>query len=174
MERTPHLTYIIVTKRMKELHDFFLNNEDTDGTWPIPNVWLVPTVWDQESADRVIPLVLSTPAAVRGISYEPALGPLRMRREWLQPHEGWVTTIDGPGWDVDGTALDWVILGGETGPGARPMQPEWALDVYRQCKAAGVPFWFKQLGSGHRGPVLRSGDDWAVMVEARELPVVPR
>ena len=86
---------------------------------------------------------LHSPAAVRFVSVEPMLGPVDL---W-GPHyrvnggmQGAVSTWPG--------SLDWVILGGETGPGARPMRPEWALDVYRQCKVAGVPFFWK---AGSRG-----------------------
>lgn len=113
--------------------------------WPLPNVWLGTSVEDQARADERIPHLLATPAAVRFVSYEPALGPVDLR------------LIRVPGSD-DGDShyrgsalhgkprLDWVIVGGESGPGARPMHPDWARSIRDQCEAAGVPFFFKQVG----------------------------
>ncbi len=74
--------------------------------------------------------------------------------------------------DTADAALDWVILGGEAGPGARPMQPEWALDVYRQCKAAGVAFYFKQWGTATKTDRRQSlyGPDIMDMEATHELP----
>lgn len=139
MYRAPQHTYLILTKRPERMRTFF-----TSDSLPMPhNWWLGVTVENQQRADERIPVLLDTPAAVRFVSVEPMLGPVR-----LGPLEGEMgfTSLHSnfPGM-VPG--IDWVIVGGETGPGARPMQPEWALDVYRQCKAAGVPFFFKQWGA---------------------------
>lgn len=97
--------------------------------WPIPNVWLGVSVEDQKTADERIPLLMQTPAAVRWLSAEPLLGLIDLEA---------VPTLEG--------SIDWVVVGGESGPGARPMHPEWARSLRDQCTAAGVPFFFKQWG----------------------------
>lgn len=101
--------------------------------WPLPNVWLGVSVEDQKSADIRIPALLDTQAAVRWISAEPLLGPV---------------DLDWPTADYIGgrRSVDWVVVGGESGPGARPMHPEWARLLREQCRAARVPFLFKQRG----------------------------
>ena len=101
---------------------------------PPPNIWLGVTVENQQRADGRIPLLLQCPATVRYVSIEPMLGPVDLDAYWGAP--------EGLGEPV---GLDWIIVGGETGPGARPMNPDWARDVRDQCKAAGVPFFFKQM-----------------------------
>lgn len=114
-------------------------------TWPLPNVWLGVSVEDQKRADLRVPALLDTPAAVRWLSCEPLLGP--------------VDVINGLG---DGwlTGIDWIVAGGESGPGSRPMHPDWARSLRDQCQVAGVPFLFKQWGS-HRpsavGSIVRGG-----------------
>ena len=107
---------------------------DTDPVepWPLPNVWLGVSVEDQAAADSRIPLLLQTPAAVRFISAEPLLGPVT-----INAHRFPLL------WN---SKLDWIIVGGESGPGARPMHPDWARSLRDQCGAAGVPFFFKQWG----------------------------
>ncbi len=135
----------------------------------LPNLWQGSTICNQEEADRDVGVLLGTPAALRFVSLEPMLGPVRFTRQMKHGQASWLTYADTPNRP---RLIDWVICGGESRPGARPMQPEWALDVYLQCKAAGVPFWFKQLGSAHKGPVMRSGPEWEAMVESRDLPGV--
>lgn len=98
-----------------------------DGPWPLRNVALGVTAEDQKRADERIPHLLATPAACRFVSYEPALGPV----DWPQLAPG---------------AIDGVIMGGESGPGARPMHPDWVRDTRDKCAAAGVRFFFKQWG----------------------------
>jgi protein gp37 len=116
--------------------------------WPLPNEWLGVSVEDQARADERIPLLLDTPAAVRFISAEPLLGPVDLNRYlWLYDESG-ATNIRRPlgGWDQP-QPLGWIICGGESGPGARPMHPSWARSLRDQCAAAGVPFFFKQHGN---------------------------
>jgi len=114
--------------------------------WPLPNVWLGVSTENQQWADIRIPALLDTPAAVRWISAEPLLGPIDFRRV--------------PGFNRIGLDLSnwWVIVGGESGPGARPMHPDWARSLRDQCVSAGVPFLFKQWGEwapgDHRNPQL--------------------
>ena len=124
---------------------------------PLPNVWIGTSVEDQRRADERIPHLLATPAAVRFISAEPLLGPLRLDQV-AAPHgmaEGqpWLNALSGFVWDNDGDTcpvgrrLDWIIVGGESGPGARPMHPDWARALRDQCQEAGVSFFFKQWGA---------------------------
>jgi protein gp37 len=104
--------------------------------WPLPNVWLGVSVEDQQRADIRIPALLETPAVVRWISAEPLLGPVD-----LDEHLPYDDQYDGL---IRG--VDWVVAGGESGPGARPMHPDWARGLRDQCTAAGVPFFLKQIG----------------------------
>jgi protein gp37 len=99
-----------------------------------PNVWLGATITSQEEADRDIPKLLALDARVRFLSMEPLLGPVD-----LVPY---LYDIHLP----VGQALHWVIVGGESGPGARAMHPAWARNLRDQCAAAGVAFLFKQWG----------------------------
>ena len=132
---------------------------------PLPNVWLGASVEDQARANERVPLLLSTPAVVRWLSMEPLLGPVDIAR-FLDAEPGNVGTQgDALGSDecravTSGQAggggvvahpsprIDWIVLGGESGPGARPMHPDWARDIRDQCATAGVPLFIKQLSSG--------------------------
>lgn len=137
--------------------------------WPLPNVWLGVSVEDQKTADLRIPLLLDTPAAVRFLSCEPLLGPVDLRDHVDRWTEDDLGTCDWGHCNSASVAvrrdyahdptdvhmlsvcaahrgIDWVIVGGESGPGARPMHPEWARSLRDQCVAASVPFLFKQWG----------------------------
>lgn len=103
--------------------------------WPLPNVWLGVSAEDQKRADLRIPALLDTPAAVRFVSAEPLLGPIDLHADPIGK--------DSVFWIGH---LDWVIVGGESGPSARPMHPDWARSLRDQCIGAGVPFLFKQWG----------------------------
>jgi protein gp37 len=126
--------------------------QPADATFPLPNVWLGASVEDQPTADERIPHLLNTPAAVRFLSCEPLLGPITL----TVPGESGKIRIDvlTGGWAVprnDGShhqepRIHWVIVGGESGAGARPMHPDWARSLRDQCVRAGVPFFFKQWG----------------------------
>jgi protein gp37 len=107
--------------------------------WPLPNVWLGVSVENQRTADERIPLLLQTPAAVRFLSIEPMIGPVNLDGIW-----GYPGSADGA--QLDNWPIHWVIVGGESGPGARPMHPDWVRGLRDQCQAAGVPFFFKQWG----------------------------
>lgn len=120
----------------------------------LPNVWLGISCEDQYSADRRIPYLLATPAVTRFLSCEPLLGPidLSMIRApyWARTQQTNCLTgeanpslRDHPG---IGNKIGWVIVGGESGPEARPMHPGWARALRDQCKTAGTPFLFKQWG----------------------------
>ncbi len=125
---------------------------DAPLIWPLPNVWLGTSVEDQASADLRIPHLLKCLAAVRFLSVEPMLGPITFCHD--DPYPWYVDLLagvrampdcDDSAWDDCGR-IHWVICGGESGPGARPMHPDWARSVRNQCAAAGVPFFFKQWG----------------------------
>lgn len=123
------------------------------GPWPLRNVWLGVSVENQEAADERIPLLLQTPAAVRFISAEPLLGPVDLELYLPYHNHPLKDEWHRNGYHIrrlnigitEGT-LDWIICGGETGPGARPMHPDWVRSLQNQCQAAGVPFFFKSWG----------------------------
>lgn len=179
MVACPHHTFQILTKRAGRLPDWFEwaagfrsvapcwwrqmvgHAAQTAGSdrlrraarsaalppWPLPNVWIGVSVESQTFAEKRIPRLLETPAAVRFLSCEPLLGPLDLT-PWL-------------------SRLDWVIAGGESGPGARPMHPDWVRSIRDQCAIAGVPFHFKQWGEfrphGGGGPkAVQFGDGVSV------------
>jgi protein gp37 len=147
---------------IKEGFNISLNAEINASQWPLPNVWLGVSAEDQTRADERIPDLLATPAAVRFVSYEPALGPVDFKAiapdglgqsrnaldgTWLVrfrttdgKREGMVRV------EANGSKLDWIIAGGESGPRARPAHPQWFRSVRDQCNAAGVAFHFKQWG----------------------------
>ena len=160
MALAPHLTFQVVTKRSKRMREYLsarngmgnsaicrainliparFGNRHGALEMPLPNVWLGTSVEDQARADERIPDLLATPAAVRFISAEPLLGPVKLR-ETLS--EDWLAS----GKSGERRGLNLVIVGGESGPKARPMHPDWARSLRNQCNAAGVPFFFKQWG----------------------------
>lgn len=184
---SPHI-FQVLTKRPERMRDFILRYSAPGG--PLPshrgNLWLGVSVEDQATADERIPLLLKTPAAVRFVSYEPALAGVDFSR-WLDPlgqdscincgaderhylsaeeqaRIRWTDSGDALcgecGHDCCATghdpALDWCIAGGESGPGARPVHPDWLRSVRDQCAAAAVPFFFKGWGAW----VPNSYQDW--------------
>jgi protein gp37 len=188
-------TFQCLTKRPERMRDYLVSDRraqiyDTaeriseeryghrsigTGEWPLPNCWMGTSVEDQRRADERIPLLLQTPAALRWISAEPLLGETRISHYLTDRGDSDATWIP---------PLDWVVIGGESGPGARPFNVEWASSVVRQCEAAGVPVFVKQIGaraiSGHPGsPPLpwithdRKGgvmEEWPEDLRVREYP----
>ncbi|HSZ58475.1 MAG TPA: phage Gp37/Gp68 family protein [Tepidisphaeraceae bacterium] len=150
--------------------------------WPLPNIWLGCSTEDQTRADERIPHLLKCPAAVRFLSCEPLLGTIDLSRWFFTskpapPREA--IYDDRQTWDESG--IHWVIVGGESGPNARPMVLGWAKDIVRQCQSAGVPVFVKQLGAhpvnreGQRCPKIkdRKGADpaeWPAELRVREFP----
>ncbi len=126
------VTIQIVTKRVDRAAQC-LPADWGDG---YPNVWIIATVENQEWAEKRIPALLRLPAAVRGLSIEPMLGPIDLIRVY-NSHQINENALDH---------IDWVIGGGESGPGARPMHPSWVRSLRDQCLAADIPFFFKQWG----------------------------
>jgi protein gp37 len=153
-------------------------------SWPLPNVHLGVSIEDQPSADARIPHLLRTPAAVRFISYEPALGPVDLtefmsrnvaesavRHHLRTGHfcggAGDAADCNDCDWSVsDGYRIDWLIAGGESGPHARPLDLNWARSLRDQCRAAGVPFLFKQVG----GRTPKAGGRLLDGMEHHEFP----
>jgi protein gp37 len=115
---------------------------------PYPNIWLGVSVENQKYADARIPSLVKTPAAVRFLSCEPLLGPLDLSA-WLKPctdHFSFGPLYNHVDDEMPFPAIGWVIVGGESGPGARRMHPRWVQSIRDQCVAARVPFFFKQHG----------------------------
>jgi protein gp37 len=152
---------------------------------PLANVHLGVSVEDQATADHRIPLLLELPAAVRWVSYEPALGPVDFTA--TPPPPGW-TPVNGATLDdlrgclsryqADGYQLfhgiDWIVVGGESGPGARPFDLAWARSTIAQCRAAGVPVFVKQLGARPYPSPNRVGDERLINPVRDRLRLVDR
>lgn len=204
MASTPHLTYQVLTKRPARMLEFFrwvkatapkasLDGRLVDLTtikalnvlrwhkhvgkiafggaerWPLPNVWLGVSVEDQRRADERIPLLLECPAAVRFLSVEPLLGPVNLA----------YTCFNGADSFGAMPGIDWVIVGGESGPGAGVCNAGWVRGIVRQCDEARVPCFVKQLGSNPSGVLWglrdRKGGDpseWPEDLRVQEFPEV--
>lgn len=172
MSQAPQHTFQILTKRadrMRRYCQLLANETDRDTSmrmaiaanhlgrvstkhdflWPLPNVWLGVSAEDQERANERIPELLETPAAVRWVSAEPLLGPIDLYHAGAIIHHigGHVRGSDEIVDDWDEPKIEWVVVGGESGPGARPMHPNWARSIREQCSEAGIPFHFKQWGN---------------------------
>jgi len=151
MALAPQHIYVVSTKRPKTAQPYMADpatpgriakamDEIAPGAahappaWPLPNVWLGVTAENQKEADRRIPLLLETPAALRFIAAEPLLEKLDLKfGNWLKP----------PG---AGPRIDWVVAGGETGPKGAACDPDWARALRDQCQAAATPFYWTQWG----------------------------
>jgi protein gp37 len=208
MAAAPQHTFQVLTKRPERARRWFSQGMDVQAAacarldeigfergcgsafepevWPLPNVWLGVSVEDQSAADERIPHLLTTPAAVRFLSCEPLLGPVDLR-PWLMK-----LATSGPGWKLTGgtaleiadKVLDWVIVGGESGPGSRPMHLAWARSLVSQCRDAKVPVFVKQLGRliverngavfaphyGSRDPKRGDPAGWPEDLRVRQMP----
>jgi protein gp37 len=191
MAATPQHTYQVLTKRHARMRSL-LNDPEfahmvrhraeavygrpaTDRwTWPLPNVHLGVSVETQKWADIRIPALIETPAAVRFLSCEPLLGPVTLADHW----------IGADAYRRDEPSIGWVIIGGESGTGARPFEPQWASDLIDQCREAGAAPFVKQLGSVWAGDTCYAGktvaahgdtkggnpDYWPTHLRVREYP----
>jgi protein gp37 len=130
IKQTPRLDWLLLTKRPSNIAKM-LPKDWGDG---YANVWLGMTAEDQDRFDQRWQHLAAVPARVRFISYEPAIGPLSIAHAEVKP--------------------DWLIVGGESGGGARPMQPDWARDIVRECGNFGVSAFFKQWGAYRNNPLL--------------------
>lgn len=133
IEQTPHLDWLLLTKRPDFAHYWMCEHYATPSN--LPNIWMGVSVEDQERANERIPELLRIPAAVRFLSVEPLLAPVDLTARAC-------------------FAFDWVIIGGESGPGARPCHTEWIRSIRDQCRGAGVACFVKQLGSNSQNWVL--------------------
>lgn len=157
IRRTPNLDWLLLTKRIGNAARMTveaLGGSERDALHSMPrNIWLGATIVNQEEADRDIPKLLAIPTRVRFLSMEPLLGPVDLTRVGAPagyPALSWDTLQSG-----QPARIDWAIVGGESGPQARPMHPDWARSLRDQCAAAGVPFLFKQWGEWLPGSQAR-------------------
>ena len=190
MANTKRHTYQVLTKRPERMMDYLAGwwrrcyrSFETGESIPVdpcPHIWFGVSVENQETADERITLLLQTPAAVKFLSCEPLLGPidLAMALEPFHSHDPMLNRNVAP--------VQWAIVGGESGPGARPCDVAWIRSIKDQCKAADVPVFIKQLGAkpyqspeddGGTGYELsmkdRKGGDWNEWPEdlrVREFP----
>lgn len=212
IRETTHLDWLLLTKRPGNASRLWAgawaaawDGGDSIGFEWAPNIWLGTTAEDQQRADERIPHLLAVPAAVRFVSNEPALGPVNLS-QWMWPlHWTWDRRFATPEDAIASGArasqmrqalvlsparfVDWVIVGGESGGGARPFDLAWARSTIAQCKAAGVAVFVKQMGanrvaaSSHGGTAVVSpelsrisrgkGGDWSEWPEdlrVREYP----
>lgn len=157
--------------------------------WPLSNLWVGVSVENQKWADIRIPLLLATPAAVRWVSAEPLLGPVDLH-PWLgwskdgerrcsnccltplcdehRQHRDDCHVCNGTG--EPQAVISWVVVGGESGPGARWMHPAWAQRIVDDCRAAGVPTFVKQLGTVLGGKAHHDIDSFPAGLQHREYP----
>ncbi|MDB4871992.1 MAG: hypothetical protein JWL97_2996 [Gemmatimonadales bacterium] len=133
--------FLVLTKRPERMLTYTLARL---AGLPLPNVWLGTSVENQEQADLRIPLLLQTPAAIRFLSCEPLLGPVDILESIRVLHRR-VGDFDPAFANAGG--IDWVIVGGESGGKARPLDLAWVHKIARQCEANRVPYFIKQLGS---------------------------
>ena len=144
IRETPHLDWLLLTKRPGNIPAMLPPGWGAAG-WP--NVWLGATAANQDEVDRNVPALLSVPAGRYFLSCEPLLGPIELSPFLAGQEENGVVFGRPAGTCVGWRPpLDWIIVGGASGGGARPMQLGWARAVRDQCQAAGVPFFFKQWG----------------------------
>lgn len=172
MALCPQHRFQVLTKRAERMRDYLTAPDLFDRIWtlecehheaemipsalPLANVWMGISAEDQRRANDRIPILLETPAAIRFVSLEPLLGPINLTNISYSP---WArcaltgglwnpkTSQSKPPTSVTGIKLDWVIVGGESGPGARPFDVRWAHKIVGQCQDANVPVFVKQLGA---------------------------
>lgn len=151
-------TFMVLTKRADRMEEFFNEAGNPSRRHILPNVWLGVSVENQQAADDRIPLLLQTPVAVRFVSVEPMLSAVNVKPYLYGWHSDPRPVEKDPG-------IDWMICGGETGPNARPMRPDWARSLRDQCQGANVPFFFKSWGE------FISRDQW--INSGRGLSCIP-
>lgn len=188
MALAPQHTFQVLTKRPERMLGYFLNAphqrwmkvmeslwkdriaSTVDRYGALPNVWLGTSVENQATADERIGPLLATPAAVRFVSAEPLLGAVRLDRvrPTASPNRKTLNALGGSRMHTGmRTGIDWVIVGGESGKNARPMQPDWARSLRDQCESEKVAFFFKQWGEWRFGKKAAGrqldGREWSQM-----------
>lgn len=166
---TPQLDWLILTKRPDVARHFFRLRPDL----LYPNIWLGTSIEDQQRADERIPELLKIPAPIRFLSVEPMLDEINLRPYILEKAgPAWAGSNPSPG-------IDWVIVGGESGPRARPFDVTWAFDLLNQCAQARIPVFMKQLGDNPQwngvpfGTKAKKGGDpgeWPASLQIRQFP----
>lgn len=151
-----------------------------DAEWPPKNIWLGVSVENQDTADERIPLLIQTPAAVRWLSAEPLLGPIDLMCLPVPQHDHFkfcaLTECDDDHFYNVHEKLKWVVAGGESGPGARPMHPDWARALRNQCASYDVPFFFKQWGEYQPQNCMNDAPDSKEACESwreGQIPLLP-
>lgn len=190
IEATPGIDWLLTTKRA----DAITRRVPAHWRHRFPgNVWMLVSVENQQAADERIPHLLRVPAVVRGLSMEPLLGPVDLECAPMD-HDGFPGTnnyLTGEWWPALGNytlehegrrrlgeGINWIITGGESGRGARPMEEPWVRDIHRQARGAGVAIHHKQMGSWwaeRHGVAHKKGGDpmeWPEEFRVREFPVV--
>jgi len=159
-------TIIMLTKRPERMKKYFCRKLPyTTPVWPLPNLWLGVTAENQQRADQRIPTLLQIPAAVRFVSIEPMLGPVDLVAA------GGLSAIDGRRSPAKGLPhLDWVIVGGETGPAKsrRPMRAGWVRNLVKQCKSSSVPIFVKTYPV--RKKLSKRTDEWPAYARLWQFP----
>lgn len=180
MIRCPQHTFQVLTKRPRRMVNWmrsaigFQQHAAMLSAWPLPNVHVGVSVENQEAANERIPLLLQCPAAVRWVSVEPLLEPVDLTaigddEELFDIRYNALTgTLSSAPMDTGGRPLDWVVVGGESGEGARECDVEWIRSIVRQCQTAGTPVFVKQLGGvrDKRGDIDRFPAD----IQIRQFP----
>lgn len=155
MALAPWHTFQVLTKRPMRMLEYMMRPKrpwpaslTKEWLWPLPNVWLGVSAENQETANERIPLLLQTPAAVRFVSAEPLLGPVDLAQAaYGLGRERPDAEIQARQLNHPAAAINWTIVGGESGRGARACEVGWIRDIVRQCREARVPCFVKQLGA---------------------------
>jgi protein gp37 len=170
IEQTPHLDWMLLTKRPENIVRMLPARWIVGEKPERPNVWLGTTAENQRRADERIPHLFAAPAVVYWVSAEPLLGPIDFSRHFSYEVETGQTTGAG----VHG--IDWIIVGGESGTGARRMDPAWARDILRQCREHGAAYHFKQKGEvlsrelGCKDKAGKDSAEWPENLRVQEFP----
>lgn len=169
IERTPYLDWLLLTKRPEHVNQMI---ERATGRYSYawltnyPNVWVGTSVEDQRRADERIPHLLNIPAKVRFLSCEPLLGPVDLSH---------IANLGRDAISLADRLIHWVIAGGESGHGARPMHPQWVRSLRDQCQTAGVAFHFKQWGEYQYGERrAQREDDGSITFHDDGMPMYVR
>lgn len=178
MEQAKQHTFQVLTKRPQRMREYILWWENREQhEFRVANIWLGVTAENQELADERIPTLLDTHAVVRFVSAEPLLSSISFDYdsdichcgEYINAHSHFEGHNPMPMTESFlGNGIYWVIVGGETGPRARPMHPDWARDIRDQCIDAGVPFFFKRHGASNSSRLL-DGQEWSQYPEETDV-----
>jgi protein gp37 len=198
MALNPQHTFQVLTKRPDRMAEYLSRNrcdfvwdeamrrtsDVVSGDWPLPNVWLGTSCEDQQRADERIPHLLKCPAAIRFLSLEPLLGPITLPTDNLRGysvHEAHAYHCEANhGGECDHKncpvpeqeqepSIDWIIVGGESGGEARPCAVEWVRDIVKQCAAASVPCFVKQMGKSLDMRFDEWVNDWMLLTDAKKF-----